>query len=121
MNFKDLFVITLLTATILSFFFSCAKKEKLVENITPPKAEKITKELTIHEDTRIDNYYWLNEKENPKVIDYLKAENAYREAVMEPTKELEENLYKEITGRIKQDDMSVPYLDNGYYYYWRYE
>jgi oligopeptidase B len=78
MNFRDLFVITLLTATILSFFFSCTKNEKLVENVTPPKAEKITKELTIHDDTRIDNYYWLNEKENPKVIDYLKAENAYR-------------------------------------------
>ena len=114
------FVIPLIIIT-LAFISGCAKKEKLVENVTPPKAEKITKELTLHEDTRIDKYYWLNEKENPKVIEYLEAENAYREAVMEPTKELEENLYKEITGRIKQDDMSVPYLDNGYYYYWRYE
>lgn len=105
----------------LAFINGCVKKEKLVENVTPPKAEKITKELTIHGDTRIDNYYWLNQRENPKVIDYLKAENVYREAVMEPTKDLEENLFKEITGRIIQEDMSVPYLDNGYYYYWRYE
>lgn len=87
----------------------------------PPKAEKIPKELTLHGDTRIDPYYWLNERDNPEVIEYLKAENAYREAVMKHTEELQDKLYNEIIGRIKKTDMSVPYLDNGYYYYSRFE
>ena len=87
----------------------------------PPKAEKIPKELTIHGDTRIDPYYWLNQRDKPEVIEYLKAENAYREAVMKHTEELQDKLYNEIIGRIKKTDMSVPYLDNGYYYYSRFE
>jgi oligopeptidase B len=91
------------------------------EKIMPPKAEKIPKELTRHGHTRIDNYYWLNERENPKVIEYLKAENNYTEEVLKPTKELQEKLYNEIVGRIKQTDQSVPYRDNGYYYFVKYE
>lgn len=91
------------------------------EPMKPPVAEKKPKELTIHGDTRIDNYYWLRERENPEVIAYLEAENAYRESVMKETVELQENLYDEIVGRIKQTDESVPYLKNGYYYYTRYE
>ena len=87
----------------------------------PPKAEKIKKELTIHGDTRIDNYYWLNKRENPKVIEYLIAENKYTEACLKDFNPLQEKLFKEITGRIKQDDQSVPYKDNGYFYYTRYE
>jgi oligopeptidase B len=87
----------------------------------PPVAQKIKKELTIHGDTRIDNYYWLNDRDNPKVIDYLKKENAYTDLIMEDTKELQEKLYNEIIGRIKQTDMSVPYKDNGYFYYTRFE
>ncbi|MCX6557882.1 MAG: S9 family peptidase [Candidatus Aminicenantes bacterium] len=86
----------------------------------PPLAERIVKELTIHGHTRIDPYYWLNERANPKVIDYLKAENAYTDAVMKPTLALQEKLYQELAGRKKQDDMSVPYGDNGYFYYTRY-
>ncbi len=89
--------------------------------MNPPVAEKRPTELTIHGDTRIDNYYWLREIENPKVIDYLNEENAYREAVMKDTEGLQEKLYNEIVGRIKQDDQSVPYFKNGYYYYTRYE
>jgi len=106
---------------MLSLQSSCAKNEKLVDNVIPPKAAKIQKELTLHGDTRIDYYYWLNERENPEVIKYLDAENAYRETVMKSTEKLQANLYDEIVGRIKQEDMSVPYLDNGYYYYSRYE
>jgi oligopeptidase B len=86
----------------------------------PPLAERIKKELTIHGHTRVDPYYWLNERANPKVIDYLKAENAYTDAVMKPTLALQEKLYQELVGRKKQNDMSVPYSDNGYYYYTRY-
>jgi len=87
----------------------------------PPKAEKIPKELTLHGDTRIDPYYWLNERDNPKVIEHLKAENAYKDAVMKHTEGLQDKLYNEILGRIKKTDMSVPYLDNGYFYYSRFE
>ena len=87
----------------------------------PPKAEIIPKKLTIHGDTRIDNYYWLNQRENPKVIEYLEAENAYLDASMAHTKNFREKLYQEIIGRIKQSDESVPYRKRGYYYYVRYE
>ena len=77
--------------------------------------------MTIHGHTRVDNYYWLNQRENPEVLDYLKAENAYQEAMMKHTEPLQEQLFKEITGRIKQDDMSVPVKHKGYWYYSRYE
>ena len=112
------------TAVLLSLFFVCSGCKKAGiddETIKPPVAEKIKKELTIHGDTRVDNYYWLNERENPKVLEYLKAENEYKEAVMKHTEALQEKLYNEIVGRIKQTDMSVPYKESGYYYYSRYE
>ena len=86
-----------------------------------PVAEKKPKELTIHGDTRIDNYYWLRERENPEVIAYLDAENAYRETMMKESEKFQKDLFDEIVGRIKKDDASVPYKDNGYYYYNRYE
>ncbi len=87
----------------------------------PPVAKKIPKELTIHGDTRIDNYFWLRERDNPEVIEYLNAENAYTDSVMAHTKALQKKIYDEIVSRIKQDDSSVPYKKNGYYYYVRYE
>ena len=86
------------------------------ENMTPPDAEKKPKELTIHGDTRIDNYFWLNQRENPEVIEYLKAENKYTKAALKPTEPLQEKLFKEMKGRIKEDDQSVPYEKKGYYY-----
>jgi oligopeptidase B len=102
---------------LLSIVSGC-KKGPTAE---PPVAEIIPKELTIHGDTRVDNYYWLNQRENPKVIEYLEAENAYKDAVMKHTEPLQEKLFNEIIGRIKKTDISVPYKDNGYYYYSRYE
>ena len=86
-----------------------------------PKAKIEPKELTYQGSTRIDNYFWLNQRENPEVIAYLEAENAYTKAMMGHTEVLQEKLFKEITGRIKQNDVSVPFLVNGYYYYIRYE
>ncbi len=94
---------------------------KLSDSMEAPVATKKPKELTIHGDTRIDNYYWLRERDNPEVIAYLEAENAYREKIMKGTEQFQENLFEEIVGRIKQDDASVPYKENGYYYYTRYE
>ncbi|MEI6815306.1 MAG: S9 family peptidase [Bacteroidota bacterium] len=88
---------------------------------TPPIAA--IKPETFHEfgGTRIDDYHWLKEKTNPAVIDYLNAENAYCEAVMKDTKELQETLFQEMKGRIKEDDQTVPQQNNGYYYYSRTE
>lgn len=85
-------------------------------NLIPPTAKKIDKKLTIHNDTRLDPYYWLNERENPEVIAYLEAENEYKEAMLAHTKGFQNDLFEEIKSRIKQDDQSVPYKENGYYY-----
>jgi oligopeptidase B len=90
-------------------------------DITPPKAEKIEKKLEIHDDVRIDPYYWLNERDNEKVIDYLKRENDYFDMMTAHTKDLQEKLFQEMKGRIKEDDESVPYFYNGYYYQTRFE
>ncbi len=118
MNKKIIFVLVL----TLTFANAC-KKENMKEekNVLPPKAEKIAKELKIHDDVRIDNYYWLNERENPKVIDFLNAENNYYEDQTAHTKDFQKNLFEELKGRIKEDDESVPYKRNGYYYITRYE
>ncbi|HET7709812.1 MAG TPA: S9 family peptidase [Sphingomicrobium sp.] len=72
---------------------------------------------------RVDEYYWLRDdtRKDPQVLAYLNAENAYADAVMAPLRPLQDQLYAEIVGRIKQDDASVPALDRGYYYYTRYE
>ncbi|MDT8401135.1 MAG: S9 family peptidase [Bacteroidales bacterium] len=120
---------TLLLTSLLIFvlMFSC-KTEKAPE---PPDAEKIPEELVNHDHTRIDNYYWMRlsdeqkNAENPdeqtqKVLDYLNAENVYTEKVLAGTQALADTLFEEMRGRIKEDDESVPYLDNGYFYYTRY-
>jgi len=77
--------------------------------------------LEKHGHIRIDNYYWLRERENPEVIAYLEAENAYTDSMMRHTEDLQEKLYKEIVARIKQTDVSVPYKQDGYFYYTRFE
>lgn len=89
--------------------------------ISVPRADKIDKVLEKHQDIRIDPYYWMNDRENPEVIDYLERENAYFEAIMESTKGLQDELYTEMKSRIKEEDSSVPYLFNGYYYITKYE
>ncbi len=86
-----------------------------------PIARKTPQELTIHNETRIDNYYWLNNKENQEVIDYLNAENAYTKQMMLHTEDFQKYLFKEMKGRIKEDDASVPYKLNGYWYLTKYE
>ena len=97
-----------------------------------PTAKKVKKVLEIHDDQRIDNYFWMRlsdeqkEAEQPDqqtqdVLDYLHAENDYRKHVMKPTEKLQKTIYDEIIGRIKQDDSSVPVTVNGYTYYTRFE
>jgi oligopeptidase B len=87
----------------------------------PPKAKSIPKELSIHGHNRIDNYFWLNDRENPEVIKYLENENAYLESKLNHTKPFQEKLFAEIKARIKENDMSVPYFLNGYWYYSKFE
>jgi len=112
------FAIVSLLFLIGSGFTGCKMATEMPE---PPVAEKIPKELTFHGDTRVDDYYWLNERENPKVIAYLTAENEYKDGVMKHTESFQKKLYDEIVGRIKKTDMSVPAKESGYYYYSRYE
>ena len=109
----------------LCFIFatSCNKKndEKMSENIQPPVAKIIPKTLEKFGDVRIDNYYWLNDRENPEVIDYLNKENEYYQEMTAHTETLQKDLFDEMKSRIKEDDSSVPYFLNGYYYLTRYE
>jgi oligopeptidase B len=111
----------LVNKLILLLFISIAIYSCQNKSIQAPDVKQITKELTIHGDTRIDNYYWLNERENPEVIAYLEAENKYSREILKPTEQFRENLFNELKSRIKEDDESVPYKDNGYYYYSRFE
>jgi oligopeptidase B len=92
-----------------------------VSKLTPPVARRAEKLLTKHGHTRNDPYYWMRDREDPALLDYLKAENDYTEAVMAPTLPLQEELFQEFKARIRQTDESVPYLYNGYYYYDRVE
>jgi oligopeptidase B len=87
----------------------------------PPAARKIPTKLEKHGHVRTDDYFWLKDRNNPEVIKYLEAENAYTDAVMAHTKPLQAKLAQEFKDRIKQTDMSVPYSKDGYYYYTRME
>ncbi len=89
--------------------------------LTAPIAKKIPTLLSKHDDVRTDDYYWLRERENPDTIAYLNAENAYKDTLLAPTKDLQATLFQEIVGRIQQTDMSVPNFHNGYLYYTRFE
>ncbi|TBV26779.1 oligopeptidase B [Meridianimaribacter sp. CL38] len=91
------------------------------ERVVPPVAKRVPKTLSIHNDTRIDDYFWLNQREDQDVLDYLNAENAYFEEMTAHTKAFEDNLFKEMKARIKEDDESVPYKYNGYWYIVKYE
>lgn len=91
------------------------------KNLPAPVAVQKPKELSIHGDIRQDPYYWLNDRNDAEVIQYLTDENSYLDTMMAHASGFREKLYNELVGRIKQTDMSVPYKDNGYYYITRYE
>jgi oligopeptidase B len=84
-----------------------------------PVAEKRSKTITVHGDSRVDDYFWLRDKNDPKVTEYLKAEDAYAEASMRPTAALQDTLYKEMVGHIKETDQTAPYRRGDYFYYSR--
>ena len=96
-------------------------KDQLPPNILPPKAKKISKILEIHGDERNDPYFWLKERENPEVIQYLEEENAYAEAMMKDTEDFQQLLFDEMKARYKKDDESLPYFFNEYWYIVRFE
>ena len=103
---------------------SCKEEKKAVpmnpDVMKAPMAAIKPHPMTLHGDTREDNYYWLNDPKSPEVLKYLNEENAYTDTVMAPTKILQDKLFNEMKGRIKEKDESVPVKDGGYYYYSKY-
>jgi oligopeptidase B len=85
----------------------------------PPSARKIAHKINLHGETLVDNYFWLREKTNPEVLAYLRAENAYADAVMKPTEPLQRTLYQEMLRRIKETDADPAYRQGHYFYYTR--
>lgn len=113
---------TTLIAISLIFATACKdKEENMKDTIQPPIAKKIPHTLEKHGHVRNDDYYWLNDRENPDVIAYLNAENDYYKKMTAHTEQLQKDLFEEMKSRIKEDDESVPYFYNGYYYITRYE
>ncbi|WP_143961782.1 S9 family peptidase [Litoribacter populi] len=88
--------------------------------LNKPKALKIAKNLSMHQHSRVDHYYWMNDRSNSDVINYLNEENQYLDAQLADTIGLQEKLFLEMKGRIKEDDESVPYFKDGFYYYTKY-
>lgn len=130
LRIQDIYIMkktNFLIICIVAIIASCTSKKEEVKILkqsdfpAPPVAEIIPDTFINFGQTRIDNYYWLKDKNNPKVIEYLKAENAYTDTIMASTKALQETIYNEILGRIKEDDESFPTFMDGYYYYSRTE
>ncbi|MBU2996130.1 S9 family peptidase [Cellulophaga baltica] len=105
----------------LSFASSCKSEKKDMPDNNLPIAKKVPKKLEIHGDTRIDNYYWLNDRDNDEVIAYLNEEKSYYDKMTAHTVGFQDSLFEEMKSRIKEDDSSVPYRQNGYWYETRYE
>lgn len=108
---------------LLLFLFIFARVNCHAETMkmSPPAAQKIPKEIVTHGDRRVDDYFWLREKTNPAVLSYLNEENAYADRAMEPTRQLQEKLYQEMLGHLKEDDSSAPVKRGEFYYYSRTE
>jgi oligopeptidase B len=113
-HFKPIYVILL--ACISTAFIGAEQRD-----IKPPVAQKIPKIDTLHNEVLVDDYFWLRDRDNMKVIEYLNAENEYTEKVMHHTTELQKTLYNEMLARIKETDLSAPVKLDNYYYYHRSE
>lgn len=112
---------TIIFLVSISFATSCKSEKSTMTSNNVPVAKKIPKILEIHNDRRIDDYYWLNDRENPEVIAYLEEEKEYYEQMTAHTLDFQKTLFEEMKSRIKEDDASVPYRQNGYWYSTRYE
>lgn len=93
----------------------------IMANINEPIAPKKEHVMIEHGNTRVDNYFWMNERDSKEVLDYIDEENKYTSEIMKDTEDLQNQLFTEITGRIKEREETVPYFYNGYWYYSRYE
>ena len=93
----------------------------MIKNNIPPVAKKLPVQLEKHNDTRVDDYFWMNERDSPEVLSHLEEENRYYNEMTAHTKAFQAELFEEMKGRIKEDDASVPYKHNGYWYYRRFE
>ena len=107
----------------LTLVVSCNQynPKDLTKDIIPPVAEKKAVNLEKHGDIRVDDYFWMKERDHPEVIDYLERENDYYGKMTAHTKGFQKELFAEMKGRIREDDESVPFKSNGYWYYNRYE
>jgi oligopeptidase B len=106
-------------AFVATMLLAASLASQAAETLTPPMAARKPKTLTKFGERRVDDYYWLREKDNPEVVAYLEAENRYTGAVMAPLADFRDKLYKEMLARIQETDESVPYLKRGYWYYQR--
>lgn len=114
----------LISSLIFVFLFTACKnkiKMNFDTSTQAPTAEQIPYQLKEHGDIRVDNYYWMKERDNPEVIDYLERENDYFNKMTAETDSFREDLFEELKSRIKEDDESVPYFYNGYWYITRFE
>jgi oligopeptidase B len=113
----------MLMLIFVTSFSACKKNVPMNFDTTlqPPDAEKTPFQLKKHDDIRIDPYYWMRERENPEVIDYLERENDYFKKMTQDTESFREDLFEELKSRIKEEDNSVPYFHNDYWYITRYE
>ena len=104
-------------------FIACNQTPQMKPSPTliPPFADQKPHQHKIHDDIRVDEYYWLNDRENPEVIDYLERENDYYTKSTAHLQDFQDDLFSEMKSRIKEDDTSVPYFYNGYWYITRYE
>ncbi len=118
MHFRNPISFLFLFTGIIAGFAQQSNPKKMNQ---PPVAKEVPYKLEKHKDVRIDPYYWLNERENPEVVAYLNNENAFFEAETAHTKDFQGRLFEEMKGRIKEDDASVPYKFNGYFYITRTE
>ena len=109
-------------SAVLIFTVACTQENKTMNTkIETPKAAKTATHLEKHGDVRVDHYFWLNQRDNPEVVDYLERENDYNDKMTVHTKDFQQALFSEMKGRIKEKDESVPYKYNGYWYITRYE
>ena len=102
---------------LLTFVFLALGLSGFARAAEPPKAKKVPRELVKHGQARTDEYYWLKDRKDPEVTAYLKAENDYAAAAMKHTEKLQEELFREMKGRIKEDDSTVPFKYGEFYYY----
>lgn len=105
----------------LTFAVSCQNQNDNMSKTKAPVAKKVSKELVKHDDVRVDNYYWMNDREDQEVIAHLEKENAFYTEMTKHTTDFQASLFEEMKSRIKEDDSSVPYKQNGYWYITRYE